>query len=67
MTSTADIILAVAKAEIRGTREGATVTIDRADTVAWLRRCAVESGDGIPGRVCEELATALENMKVKAI
>jgi len=56
-------VLTVAEAKIRSIRQSGHVYLDKADVVAWLRRCALESPGQIPANTASALATGLENMK----
>lgn len=56
-------VLTIAEAEIRSLKQFGREYLDKADVVAWLRRCALESPGQIPANTASALATGLENMK----
>ena len=58
-----DQILTIAESRMRGTMWQGRVYIDKADVVAWLRRCALESPGEIPSNTARHLAEGLEKME----
>ena len=60
-----DDLLTIAAAKLNAIDLHNRNYVDRADVVAWLRQCALESPGQIPANTARALADGLEKMEIR--